>query len=147
MEVGCHATNYEFLCPNYLGSGIGKACCIALAKEGAEGVLVTDIDLKSAEKTVAEATAAASNPDFRAEAIKLDVTLEDSVKQAVDHMVKSFGRIDYCVHSAGVSVTQRSIQTTSSPPNPSSGLMSDTVNHRRSVINTNVSNKGSRIFI
>ncbi|KAI1390316.1 NAD(P)-binding protein [Hypoxylon trugodes] len=86
------------------GSGIGKATTIALAKEGASGVLIADLNLKAAQETVAEATAAATNPKFRAEAIEVDVSKEDSVKNAVAHMVKSFGRIDYCVHSAGIPV-------------------------------------------
>ncbi|KAI1098586.1 NAD(P)-binding protein [Jackrogersella minutella] len=84
------------------GSGIGKATCLALAIEGARGVLVADIDLKTAESTVAEAKTVASNPSFQAQAIHIDVTLEESVKNAVEHMVKSFGRIDYCVHCAGI---------------------------------------------
>ncbi|KAI0385755.1 NAD(P)-binding protein [Hypomontagnella monticulosa] len=84
------------------GSGIGKACCIAMAQEGARGLLVADIDLKAAQKTVAEAVIAASNPSFRGEAIEIDVSDEESVKRAVAHMAESFGRIDYCVHSAGI---------------------------------------------
>ncbi|KAI0850358.1 NAD(P)-binding protein [Daldinia vernicosa] len=83
------------------GNGIGKASSVALAKEGAKGLLVADINLKAAEETIAEATAVATNPSFRAEAIHLDVTSEESVKQAVAKMIESFGRIDYCVHCAG----------------------------------------------
>ncbi|KAK6948143.1 hypothetical protein Daesc_009907 [Daldinia eschscholtzii] len=87
------------------GDGIGKASCLVLAKEGAKGILVADINLKAAEETVAEATAASTNPSFRAEAIYLDVSDEDSVKKAVARMVESFGRIDYCVHCAGTGIT------------------------------------------
>ncbi|XXH05980.1 hypothetical protein Hte_012425 [Hypoxylon texense] len=86
------------------GSGIGKACSLLFAEQGVRGLLVADLNLESAQSTVAEATAAATNSDFKAEAIHIDVTLEASVKQAVEHMVKSFGRIDYCVHSAGISL-------------------------------------------
>ncbi|KAI1802390.1 NAD(P)-binding protein [Daldinia bambusicola] len=85
-------------------SGIGKATCIVLAKEGAKGILVTDINLKAAEETVAEATAAATNPYFRAEALHLDVTDEEAVKKAVARMIESFGRIDYCIHCAGTGI-------------------------------------------
>ncbi|KAI1465804.1 NAD(P)-binding protein [Daldinia caldariorum] len=87
-------------------SGIGKACCIVLAKEGAKGILVADINLKAAEETVAEATAAATNPSFRAEAIHLDVSDEESVKKSVARMIESFGRIDYCVHCAGIGISK-----------------------------------------
>ncbi|KAI1210038.1 NAD(P)-binding protein [Annulohypoxylon truncatum] len=86
------------------GSGIGKAVCLALAKEGASGVLIVDVDLKAAETTATEATAVASNPSFRAEAINADVTVEESVKEAVARMARSFGRVDYCVHCAGITV-------------------------------------------
>ncbi|KAI0890469.1 NAD(P)-binding protein [Annulohypoxylon maeteangense] len=86
------------------GSGIGKAACLALAKEGASGILVVDINVKAAEATAAEAIAIASNPSFRAEAFGIDVSVEESVKKAVAHMVQSFERIDYCVHCAGITV-------------------------------------------
>ncbi|KAI0117420.1 NAD(P)-binding protein [Daldinia grandis] len=86
------------------GDGIGKACSVALAKEGAKGILIADINLKAAEETVAEATAVATNPGFRVEVIHLDVTSEESVKQAVAKMIQSFGRIDYCIHCAGTGI-------------------------------------------
>lgn len=41
--------------------------------------------------------------DFRAIAIHVDVTQEDSVQKMVDAVVKEFGRIDYSVNSAGAS--------------------------------------------
>ncbi|KAI1768205.1 hypothetical protein GGR53DRAFT_524894 [Hypoxylon sp. FL1150] len=86
------------------GSGIGKACCLLFAELGARGIVVADLNLEAARKTVAEATAAATNPAFRAEAIHIDVTIEKSVKDSVAQAVKSLGRIDYCVHSAGIPV-------------------------------------------
>ncbi|KAI6081390.1 hypothetical protein F4821DRAFT_26994 [Hypoxylon rubiginosum] len=86
------------------GSGIGKACVLLFAELGIRGIVVADLNLETAQTTVAEATAAATNSDFRAEAIQMDVSLEESVKSGVEHMVKSFGRIDYCVHSAGITI-------------------------------------------
>ncbi|OTA90867.1 hypothetical protein M434DRAFT_22699 [Hypoxylon sp. CO27-5] len=84
------------------GSGIGRASCAALAKAGARGILVADINLEAAQQTVSESKAVATNPAFRAEAIHLDITVEESVKSTVAHIIESFGRIDYCVHSAGI---------------------------------------------
>ncbi|XDG06856.1 hypothetical protein ABKA04_006471 [Annulohypoxylon sp. FPYF3050] len=84
------------------GSGIGKAVCLALAQEGASGIFIVDMNPKAAEATVVEATSVASNPNFRAEVFQADISVEDSVKKAVACMVKSFGRIDYCVHCAGI---------------------------------------------
>ncbi|KAI1461930.1 NAD(P)-binding protein [Annulohypoxylon moriforme] len=86
------------------GSGIGKAVCLGLAKEGASGILIVDINLKAAEATATEAKAIASSPSFRVETISTNVSVEESVKEAVARMVQSFGRIDYCVHCAGVTI-------------------------------------------
>lgn len=76
---------------------------MAFAKEGARGVVVADINLGNAQETAALAKSAAAHPDFRAEAIQVDVSVEESVKSAVAHAVQYLGRIDYAVHSAGVS--------------------------------------------
>ncbi|OTB06715.1 hypothetical protein M426DRAFT_318776 [Hypoxylon sp. CI-4A] len=84
------------------GSGIPKAVAIGFAKRGSRGVVVADIDLEAAKKTAAEAKAAATNPDFRAEGIQIDVSSEDSVKNAINTVVKLFGRFDYCVNGARV---------------------------------------------
>ena len=64
---------------------------------------MADINLEGAQETVAQAKAVATNSDFRAEAIQMDVSLEDSVKAAIAHTIQLFGRIDYSIHCAGVS--------------------------------------------
>ncbi|KAJ4422375.1 hypothetical protein N0V82_002930 [Gnomoniopsis sp. IMI 355080] len=84
-------------------SGIGRACCLAFVKEGAAGLVVADINLEGAQDTAAQARAIAVNPNFRVDAVKVDVTDMESMKAAIDHAVNSLGRIDYAVHSAGVS--------------------------------------------
>ncbi|KAK2606764.1 hypothetical protein N8I77_005495 [Diaporthe amygdali] len=83
-------------------SGIGRACCLAFAKEGARGLVVADINLEGAEETATEAKAIGINPDFRIEAIRVDVSIEESFKAAIAHATKYLGRIDYAVHSAGI---------------------------------------------
>lgn len=92
-------------------SGIGQACCLAFAKEGATGLVVADINLEGAQKTAAQAKAVAVNPDFRVDAVKVDVTAMESVKAAIGHAVNTLGRIDYAVHSAGVSSIPMSTST------------------------------------
>ncbi|KAI0483469.1 hypothetical protein F4859DRAFT_472930 [Xylaria cf. heliscus] len=84
------------------GSGICRAASIAFAKEGARGLLVADIDLEAATKTVSDSRASAINKDFRAEAIQVDVTRQEDVQRAIKYMKDTFGRIDYCVNGAGV---------------------------------------------
>ena len=75
---------------------------MAFAKGGVQGILVADINIKTAEQTVKDCTAVATNKNFRAEAFHIDVTDEASVKSATARMVSTFGRIDYCVNGAGV---------------------------------------------
>ncbi|KAI1412629.1 NAD(P)-binding protein [Hypoxylon sp. FL1857] len=84
------------------GSGIGRASALGFAKEGAAGVMVADIDVAAATAVAAECKSVASNPGFKAEAVHIDVTLEESVGLATAHASKTFGRIDYCVTCAGI---------------------------------------------
>ncbi len=92
------------------GSGIGKACALLFAKEGAAGVMVADLDADAGDKVAAECKAVATNVDFRVERAHVDVTLEASVKHATAQTMQVFGRIDYCVNCAGVSAP-RSMRT------------------------------------
>ena len=46
----------------------------------------------------------ARHAEYQALAVKVDVTDTDSVQGLVTSAVKEFGRIDYAVHSAGVSL-------------------------------------------
>lgn len=86
------------------GSGIGKACALLLAKEGASGLLVADIDPRLAADVAAECTALAVNDGFHAEAIQVDITIESAVQALFRRMTDIFGRIDYCINSAGIGV-------------------------------------------
>ncbi|KAG8166237.1 hypothetical protein KVR01_004789 [Diaporthe batatas] len=83
-------------------SGIGRATCLAFAKDGAVGLVVADLNLEGARETAAQAKAAAVHDGFRVDAIQVDVTSEDSVRAAVAHARGFLGRIDYGVHSAGI---------------------------------------------
>ncbi|KAI0972008.1 NAD(P)-binding protein [Xylaria arbuscula] len=87
------------------GSGIGKACAHGLAKAGARVIVVTDIDLQAAQKTAEETRSVATHAEFYVEAVQLDITIEADVKAAVAQMLDQHGRIDYCVHSAGIAAT------------------------------------------
>ena len=44
----------------------------------------------------------ATNPDYRAIAVTVDITDDGSVQRMVEVALKEFGRIDYAVNSAGV---------------------------------------------
>jgi NAD(P)-dependent dehydrogenase (short-subunit alcohol dehydrogenase family) len=79
------------------GSGMGKAISILYAKEGAK-VVVADIDLETANATVAEI---ASNGGV-AMAILTNVAKEEDVQNLIDTAVKVYGTLDILVNNAGI---------------------------------------------
>ncbi|KAI1192463.1 NAD(P)-binding protein [Nemania serpens] len=88
------------------GSGIGRACALLLAKEGVSKLMVADLSLDAARNTLAECEAVATNAQFRGQIIEVDVTQEESVSHLFGEAAKAFGRIDYCVNSAGIGAQQ-----------------------------------------
>ncbi|THV53465.1 hypothetical protein BGAL_0050g00320 [Botrytis galanthina] len=84
------------------GSGIGRDTGMAYAIEGAAGVIFADVDELAAKATADESYKVAKNPCYQGYSIKVDVSDEASVMAMVAFAVEKFGRIDYCVNSAGV---------------------------------------------
>ncbi|MBI1849373.1 MAG: glucose 1-dehydrogenase [Planctomycetes bacterium] len=78
------------------GSGIGSAIAHGLAAFGAR-VVVSDVDSKAAEATVA------ALPADRAAAVRCDVTRGEDLDALVETAVRRFGRLDVLVNNAGVS--------------------------------------------
>ena len=76
------------------GSGIGEACCVRLASEGAK-VAVLDVD-----RVKAEAVAAGLGPD--AIAIQLDVSDSAAVEAAIAEVVRRLGPLRLAVNNAGI---------------------------------------------
>jgi NAD(P)-dependent dehydrogenase (short-subunit alcohol dehydrogenase family) len=83
------------------GSGIGRACAIEFANEGAK-VVVADINLKGAEDTVKEITAA----NGTAVVFKTDVSNPESVEQLVDFTIRSYSKIDALINNAAIQVNK-----------------------------------------
>jgi meso-butanediol dehydrogenase/(S,S)-butanediol dehydrogenase/diacetyl reductase len=79
------------------GRGIGRACGLAFAAEGAK-VLVADRDIEDARAT---AQAIRENGDV-AEAIATDISIESDVQQMIAGAVHHFGRLDTLVANAGI---------------------------------------------
>ncbi len=75
------------------GNGIGRALCERFHREGAEKVIVADLDLASAE-AVAEAV--------DGDAFAVNVRDEDAIKSMVDEVVARYGRIDLFCSNAGI---------------------------------------------
>ncbi|KAM0816450.1 hypothetical protein AB5N19_02252 [Seiridium cardinale] len=86
------------------GSGIGKACALSFAKFGIRSLVVADIQSDAAEAAAIECRAAVTTREVRVEAVSIDVTSRDSVDTVLKQVAQTLGRIDYCVHAAGVGV-------------------------------------------
>jgi len=84
------------------GSGIGRACSIMFSLEGVRGLCLVDINESAALQTLEECKKVATNSDFKAIVLKVDVTSVDSVKDMVARSVEEFGQLHYAVNCAGV---------------------------------------------
>ncbi len=78
------------------GGGIGRAICIAFAREGAV-VAVADIDTANAESVAAEVEGMGA----KALAVTADITRSGDVQAMADAVCGRFGRIDVLVNNAG----------------------------------------------
>ena len=78
-------------------SGIGKACAVAAAKQGAN-VVIADIKSASAEKAMEEIKGV--NP--KAIFIECDVSAFAEVHAAIERVVSTFGTLDVALNNAGI---------------------------------------------
>ena len=83
------------------GSGIGRACALGFAKEGAS-IVIADIQPDAAEETVRQITAAGG----KAFACQVDVSKPDSVTALVNKTIKQYGKIDVLINNAGIQVNK-----------------------------------------
>jgi 3-oxoacyl-[acyl-carrier protein] reductase len=81
--------------------GIGRACAIRLAKDGAATALAARNQEKLNE-VVGEITASGG----KAEAFALDVMDEEQIKSAIKAAIAQFGKIDILVNNAGITRDQ-----------------------------------------
>jgi meso-butanediol dehydrogenase/(S,S)-butanediol dehydrogenase/diacetyl reductase len=79
------------------GAGIGRAIVLAMAREGAHA-LVADVRPETAEATAKEVRALGR----KAAVLRVDVSRESDVEQAVAEGIRQFGGIDILVNNAGV---------------------------------------------
>ena len=77
--------------------GFGKGMAMALAREGCD-IIACDIDIGGAEMTADDVRALGR----KAMALKMDVTKNAEVKEAVDAALKELGKIDILINNAGV---------------------------------------------
>lgn len=79
------------------GGGIGKATCLAFAREGAD-IVIPEIDIKNAPSASQEITALGR----RCVVVETDVADGESVLRMVDKTLEEFGQIDILVNNAGI---------------------------------------------
>jgi NAD(P)-dependent dehydrogenase (short-subunit alcohol dehydrogenase family) len=80
--------------------GIGRATALALAREGAAGVVVNDLESRRAE---GEGTARLiEEQGGRAVFVAADVTQPEEQKALVSETVEAFGRLDFAHNNAGI---------------------------------------------
>jgi NAD(P)-dependent dehydrogenase (short-subunit alcohol dehydrogenase family) len=104
------------------GSGVGRACALALAKEGYE-VIVTGRRLSALEETVV----AAKGLKGHIHAMAADITDPAQVQTLFADVKKKFGRLDVLFNNAGVN-------------NPPGVLLEDlSVADWQTIVNTNLS--------
>ena len=80
-------------------SGIGKACAIASAKQGAT-LAIADLRSADSDKTMEEIQK--ENP--KAIFIECDVSVFAQVQAAVEKVVSTFGTLDVALNNAGIVV-------------------------------------------
>ena len=78
-------------------SGIGKACAVAAAAEGAN-VVVVDIKSVTYDAAMREIQSENENALF----IECDVTFAEQVKNAIAKTVETFGSLDVALNNAGI---------------------------------------------
>jgi 3-oxoacyl-[acyl-carrier protein] reductase len=86
--------------------GIGKAICLALAKEGATVVLAA----RSIER-LKEVAKQVTHINSKAEIVVTDLAQEQSIKNLVQVINKKFSRLDILVNNAGVTHSAKLEQT------------------------------------
>ena len=89
------------------GSGIGRACALEFASEGAN-IVVADIQTEAAKETVRQIQAAGG----KAFACEVDVSRPDSVASLVDATIKTYGKIDTLINNAAIQVNKTIADTT-----------------------------------
>ncbi len=80
------------------GMGIGRAICLAFAREGAK-VVVADFNAETGAETVQIIRDSGGEAVF----VRADVSDEPQVKAMVDVVISSYGRLDIASNSAAVS--------------------------------------------
>jgi NAD(P)-dependent dehydrogenase (short-subunit alcohol dehydrogenase family) len=85
-------------------SGIGRACALTFARDGAAGLAICDLDQDGllAAKAEIEAQQSKYRTACRVLLLNLNVADEAQVNSVVKSVADTFGRLDYLINAAGV---------------------------------------------
>lgn len=78
--------------------GIGRAVCVALAKQGVQVV----VNYCHGEQAANETVALCEQAGVKAIAVQADVSMAEGVKKLFEEAVSAFGRVDILVNNAGI---------------------------------------------
>jgi len=92
------------------GSGIGRACALRFAEEGAQ-ICAADLDLEGAEETAR----LVAKTGARSLALRVDTTNEAASDDMVRRSVEALGGVDVLVAAAGVGSPRQTGTTTDEP--------------------------------
>lgn len=84
--------------------GIGTACALAFAQEGAAGVALLDINAEGLEATKKEIAKIPREVPCQVMIYPLNITDEAEVTRVVNDVAAKFGRLDYVVNAAGIAI-------------------------------------------
>ena len=88
------------------GKGIGRAICLALAREGADIVIAA-----RTEKDIRETARMVEKEGRKALPVSTDIRVEEDVENMISEAVDAFGRIDILVNNAGVAYRKYMVET------------------------------------
>jgi 3-oxoacyl-[acyl-carrier protein] reductase len=83
--------------------GIGRACALALAEQGAT-VIVNYVKGEAAAREVADAIAALGDKAGKADIAAFDVSDTKATEAAMEALIKKHGKLDILVASAGIAI-------------------------------------------
>jgi NAD(P)-dependent dehydrogenase (short-subunit alcohol dehydrogenase family) len=90
------------------GQGIGRGIALEMARQGAAGVAVADLDVAGADETAALIRQAGA----RAEVIEVDLRDRDRIEAMVTRAADGFGGLDVLFNNAGIIETALTTETT-----------------------------------
>ncbi|KAF2815266.1 oxidoreductase [Mytilinidion resinicola] len=95
------------------GTGIGAAVARAFLEAGCQRLVITDINRETLAKTQDSLEERYRRPGLTILAIDGDISSKAFAEELVEKAIEQFGRLDYCVNSAGIMGNNKSSTETS----------------------------------